>query len=194
MTKVKHMDCFEERREALLRELAALPGEDSLYGFLRRQGEQLPPFAEEWRTEACLMRGCQYRVWLRLALEGGLVRMEADSDSLISRGLMALWVRLFSGLGPGEVLAADTDFLHQGVLGGWLIPSRANALGNMASRIKLGVLRLKQEMRKKDAGPVSASSLPEFSSGIVEQGPLRKIEMPGHSRHDGREQEKEFQQ
>ena len=84
------MDCFEERRQVLLQELAALSGEGALYGFLMRQGEQLPPFAEEWKTEACLLRGCQYRVWLRLELAGGLVRIDANSDSLISRGLMAL--------------------------------------------------------------------------------------------------------
>ena len=178
------MDCFEERRQVLLQELAALSGEGALYGFLMRQGKQLPPFAEEWKTEACLLRGCQYRVWLRL---------DADSDSLISRGLMALWVRLFSGLRPGEVLAAKTDFLHQGVLGGWLIPSRANALGNMASRIKLGVLRLKQEARKEAAVSGSPSSLPELSLEPVEQGPLRQMEMSGSSCHDDRKQEKEFQ-
>ena len=74
------MDCFEERRQVLLQELAALSGEGALYGFLMRQGEQLPPFAEEWKTEACLLRGCQYRVWLRLELAGGLVRIDADRD------------------------------------------------------------------------------------------------------------------
>lgn len=188
------MDCFEERRRVLLRELAALPGEGGLYGFLMRQGKQLTPFAEEWKTEACLLRGCQYRVWLRLELADGLVRIDADSDSLISRGLMALWVRLFSGLSPGEVLAAQTDFLHQGVLGGWLIPSRANALGNMASRIKLGVLRLKQEARRESKGPISFSSLPEFPSESVKQGPLQKMEASSNSCHDDREQEKEFRQ
>lgn len=194
MKDMKHMDSFEKRRDTLLQELDALRGEGALYGFLMRQGEILAPFAEEWRTEACLLRGCQYRVWLRLELESGLVRIDADSDSRISRGLMALWVRLFSGLRPGEVLAADTDFLHQGVLGGWLIPSRANALGNMASRIKLGVLRLKQELRREARGPVPPSSLPEFSSGPVKQGPLQKMEEPGNSCHDDRKQEREFQQ
>lgn len=44
------MDCFEERRQVLLQELAALSGEGALYGFLMRQGKQLPPFAEEWKT------------------------------------------------------------------------------------------------------------------------------------------------
>lgn len=194
MKDMKHMDSFEKRRDTLLQELDALRGEGALYGFLMRQGEILAPFAEEWRTEACLLRGCQYRVWLRLELESGLVRIDADSDSRISRGLMALWVRLFSGLRPGEVLAADTDFLHQGVLGGWLIPSRANALGNMASRIKLGVLRLKQELRREAGGPVPSSSLPEFSSGPVKQGPLQRMEEAGNSCHDACEQEREFQQ
>ena len=59
------MDCFEERRQVLLQELAALSGEGALYGFLMRQGEQLPPFAEEWKTEACLLRGLQ-AVWCGL--------------------------------------------------------------------------------------------------------------------------------
>lgn len=182
------MDCFEGRRNALLKELDAVPGEGALYGFLMRQGERLPPFAEEWKTEACLLRGCQYRVWLRLALEDGLLRIDADSDSRISRGLMALWVRLFSGLTPGEVLAADTDFFHQGILGRWLIPSRANALGNMASRIKLGALRLRQEARKGNGVSVSPSSSPEPFPESLEQGPLRRMEAADGSCHDGRRQ------
>lgn len=184
------MDCFEGRRNALLKELDALPGEGALYGFLMRQGEQLPPFAEEWKTEACLLRGCQYRVWLRLSLENGLLRIDADSDSRISRGLMALWVRLFSGLTPGEVLAADADFFHQGILGRWLIPSRANALGNMASRIKLGALRLRQEARRGNGVSVSPSSLPGPLPESLEQGPLLRMEAAGDSCHDGCRQER----
>lgn len=171
---MKRMDCFEERRNALLKELTALPGEGALYGFLMRQGEQLVPFAEEWKTEAFLLRGCQYRVWLRLALEDSLLRIDAESDSRISRGLMALWVRLFSGLAPGEVLAADTDSFHQGVLGRWLIPSRANAFGNMASRIKLGVLRLRQEARRMVVTPV-LSSLPDSSLEALREGPPQQV-------------------
>lgn len=178
------MDYFEGRRNALLKELNALPGEGALYGFLMRQGEQLPPFAEEWKTEACLLRGCQYRVWLRLFLEDGLLRIDADSDSRISRGLMALWVRLFSGLTPGEALAADTDFFRQGVLGKWLIPSRANALGNMASRIKLGALRLRQEARSGNGVPVSPFSQPGSRPEFPEQGPLQRMEAAGDSCHD----------
>ena len=184
------MDCFEERRQVLLGELAVLSGEGVLYGFLMRQGEQLPPFAEEWRTEGRLLRGCQYRVWLRLSLEDGLLRIDADSDSRISRGLMALWVRLFSGLTPGEVLAADADFFHQGILGRWLIPSRANALGNMASRIKLGALRLRQEARRGNVVSVSPSSLSGPLPESLEQGLLQQLEAAGDSCHDGCRQEK----
>lgn len=188
---MKQMDCFEERRDALLKELEALPGEGALYVFLMRQGEQLTPFAEEWKTEAFLLRGCQYRVWLRLVLEEGRLRIDAESDSRISRGLMALWVRLFSGLKPGEVLAADTDSFHQGVLGKWLIPSRANALGNMASRIKLGALRLRQEARKAPATPMPSSS-PGSSFRISETRPGAADGAAGSSCHDGCVQQEEF--
>lgn len=155
---------FDARRKALLRELESLPGEGALYGFLIRQGGALAPFPEEWRTDAALLRGCQYRVWLRLGLKDGAVQIDADSDSLISRGLMALWVRLFSGLTPGEVMAADEDFLRRSVLGMWLLPSRSNALGNMASRIKLGALKLRKEawLGKQDV-PQGMALLPEVS-------------------------------
>lgn len=168
----------------MLRDLAVLQGEGSLYVFLMKQGARLSPFEEEWRTSACLLKGCQYQVWLHLELKDGLVRIHADSDSLISRGLMSLWVRLFSGLTPGEVLAADTEVLRQGVLGTWLIPSRANALGNMASRIKLGVLRLRQEERRM---PVSCLSAVHGEAG--RQGPLKGLVPAGNSCHDGRELE-----
>lgn len=184
---MKRKDCFEERRAALLLELESLQGEGTLYGFLMKQGGSLPFFAEEWRTDACLLRGCQYRVWLHLELEDGLVRIHADSDSLISRGLMALWVRVFSSLAPGEVLAADAEFLHRSVLGTWLIPSRTNALGNMASRIKLGVLKLRQEARRKPLfTPASGTSLAD------QQGPIGGMASSGSFLHGGLERKDEF--
>lgn len=164
MMAMQCKDSFEKRRDSLLEELAALPGEGALYGFLLRQGDVPAPFPVEWRTDAFLLRGCQYRVWLHLELEANLVRIEADSDSRLSRGLMALWVRLFSGLTPGEILAADTGCLHQGALGRWLIPSRANALGNMAERIKLGALKLRQKARQEDGKPVPRAV---FSGGCA---------------------------
>ena len=103
---------FEQRGRVLLQELENLPGEEALYGFLIRQGNVLVPLAEEWKTDVQLLQGCQYRVWLHLELKDGVVQIHADSDSLISRGLMPLWVRLFSGLTPGEVMASPPRSSH----------------------------------------------------------------------------------
>lgn len=154
---------FEQRGRVLLQELENLPGEGALYGFLIRQGNVLVPLAEECKTDVQLLQGCQYRVWLHLELKDGVVQIHADSDSLISRGLMALWIRLFSGLTPGEVMAADESLLHRSVLSAWLVPSRSNALENMASRIKLGVLKL----RKGAWGGKGGEVFPERKGSLV---------------------------
>lgn len=154
------MNCegsFEERWIALQGELSLLQDEDAVYGFLIRQGDVLAPFPEELKIDAFLLRGCQYRIWLHLVLEDGRVRIDADSDSRMIRGLIALWIRLFSGLTPEDALAVDGSCLHRSVLGRLLLPSLTNALENMGARIRLGVLRLKQAARKRGGTPRSLS-------------------------------------
>lgn len=99
-------------------------------------GRTLPPLPESLRQEAFLVRGCQSRVWLvpdptpeRLGLQG-------DSDAFITKGLVALVLRLYGDRPPAEILASSPQIFERLGLGRLLTPGRANGLGAMVDRVR----------------------------------------------------------
>jgi cysteine desulfuration protein SufE len=83
-----------------------------------------------------LIKGCQSQVWLDATCEDGAVRYHADSDSLITKGMIALFVRVLDGEKPDAILTADMDFIDRTGLKEHLAPTRANALNLMATQMK----------------------------------------------------------
>ena len=106
-------------------------------------GKKLPPLEEAYKTDESLIKGCQSRVWVHTEQDSnGLLKLYADSDSLITKGLIAVFVRLLSGLPPEEVLKADMSKLDKTGLKDHLAPTRANALNSMAAQIKQAAMRM----------------------------------------------------
>ena len=112
------------------------------YGFLIELGKGLPPLDEEERTDEHRVVGCQSQVWLSSRLEDGLVRYQADSDALITKGLISLLIRLLSGRPPEEILKARLDVLDRVGLREHLSPLRANGLQAMIQRMKQDAVSL----------------------------------------------------
>lgn len=106
------------------------------YEFIISLGRSLPPMPELYRREENLIKGCQSRVWVGTEMQNGLMLIHADSDSLIVKGLIAIFVRLLSGLTPEEVAEADLSKLHESGLSEHLASTRANALNTMADTIQ----------------------------------------------------------
>ncbi len=100
---------------------------------LGKQSEALP---EEARNSDHLIRGCQSQVWLDAKMDGGLVYYFADSDSLITKGMIALFIEVLNGESPDDILTADMDFVEKTGLKEHLAPTRANALNLMATQMK----------------------------------------------------------
>lgn len=100
-------------------------------------GKRLPPLDERHKSEANKVRGCQSQVWLvaEPAAEGRL-HVQADSDAILVKGLIAMLVRLYDGRTPREVLDNPPDVLERIGLGKFLTPGRANGLGAMIARIR----------------------------------------------------------
>jgi cysteine desulfuration protein SufE len=125
-----------EKQEQILDELSLFQDWTERYEYVIGLGKQLPPMADSAKTPEHLIKGCQSQVWLDAATEGDLVRFTADSDSLITKGMIALFVRVLDGETPDSILTADLSFIDRTGLKEHLAPTRANALNLMASQMK----------------------------------------------------------
>ena len=127
---------IEDKQQQLLDELSLFQDWTERYEYVIGLGKQLKPMDEGSKREDLLIRGCQSLVWLDANYEGGKMRYQADSDSLITKGMIALFVRVLDGESPDDVLKADMSFVEQTGLKEHLAPTRANALNLMATQMK----------------------------------------------------------
>ena len=100
----------------------------------------LPAIGEEHRNEQFLIRGCQSRVWVDAELRDGKIYFTADSDAIITKGIIALLIRVLSGRTPQEIVDSDLYFIDRIGLRENLSPTRANGLLAMIKQMKLYAL------------------------------------------------------
>ncbi|MBP5210882.1 MAG: SufE family protein [Bacteroidales bacterium] len=105
------------------------------YEYLIDLGKSLPQIDEKKKTEENLIAGCQSRVWLDCRMEDGLLYFTADSDAIITKGIISLLIRVFNGQKPDDILNADLSFLETIGLKENLSPTRANGLVSMIKQI-----------------------------------------------------------
>lgn len=122
-------------------------GEDweGKYEYLIDLGKSLPKIREEYKTPERLIKGCQSLVWLHSGLQDGKVIYTADSDAIITKGMVALMIRVLSGHTPEEIIKADLGFIDKIGLKEHLSPTRANGLVSMVRQMKLDALALNQK-------------------------------------------------
>ncbi len=106
------------------------------YEYLIDLGKSLEPYPEEARTEDKLIKGCQSRVWLDAHMQDGRLWFKADSDAIITKGIISLLISVFSGRTPAEIVADDFSFIEQIGLKENLSPTRANGLVSMIETIR----------------------------------------------------------
>lgn len=125
-----------EKQQQLLDELDLFQDWTERYEYVIDQGKKLPPMPSERCTEDKLIKGCQSQVWLDSDLVEGHVKFLADSDSVITKGMIALFVRVLDGATPEEIISADMGFVDKTGLKEHLAPTRANALNLMTAQMK----------------------------------------------------------
>tara|TARA_B100001248_G_scaffold225612_1_gene183236 strand:- start:273 stop:695 length:423 start_codon:yes stop_codon:yes gene_type:complete len=108
-------------------------------------GKSLPLIEEQYKTEDNLIKGCQSRVWLHAQHKDGKVIYTADSDAIMTKGIIALLVRAFSEQKAQDIVEADTDFINQIGLKEQLSPTRANGLVSMVKQMKLYALAFQSQ-------------------------------------------------
>lgn len=125
-----------DKTAQLLDELALFHDWTERYEYVIGLGKKLDPIAESSRTQDHLIKGCQSQVWLDASVEDGKVRYHADSDSLITKGMIALFIRVLDNETPDDILRANMEFIDRTGLKEHLAPTRANALNLMATQMK----------------------------------------------------------
>jgi cysteine desulfuration protein SufE len=106
------------------------------YEYLIELGKNLDAYPEEKKTDDRLIKGCQSRVWLDWGMEEGRLYFSADSDAIITKGIISLLISVYSGRTPEEIAADDFSFLNRIGLKENLSPTRANGLVSMIQTIR----------------------------------------------------------
>lgn len=110
------------------------------YEYLIDLGKNLEPYPEEKKTDDRLIKGCQSRVWLDYRMDGGRLYFNADSDAIITKGIISLLIGIYSGRTPKDISGSDFSFIEKIGLKENLSPTRANGLASMIASIKAAAL------------------------------------------------------
>lgn len=106
------------------------------YEYLIELGKALKDYPESAKTDDKLIKGCQSRVWLDYKIENGKIFLNADSDAIITKGIISLLIGIYSGRTAGEILSSDFSVVEKIGLKENLSPTRANGLVSMIAKIK----------------------------------------------------------
>lgn len=117
------------------------------YEYIIDLGKNLPIADASAKTDQNLIKGCQSRVWLQCWYEEGKLFFKADSDAIITKGIISLLVRIYNGHTPDEILASDLSFIDEIGLKENLSPTRANGLVSMIKQIHAYALAYKEKER-----------------------------------------------
>jgi cysteine desulfuration protein SufE len=110
------------------------------YEYMIELGKSLPLIDAKHKTDGNIIKGCQSKVWLHSEFKNDKILFSADSDAIITKGIIAILVRVFSNQSPQEILSADTNFIDAIGLKEHLSPTRANGLVSMIKQIKMYAL------------------------------------------------------
>lgn len=110
------------------------------YEYIIELGKGLPIIEDQYKTEDNIIKGCQSKVWVHAEEKDGKVVFTADSDAILTKGIIAILIRAFSNQTPAEILEANTDFVDEIGLKEHLSATRANGLVSMIKKIKMYAL------------------------------------------------------
>lgn len=135
---------IEETEREIIEEFEMFDDWMGKYEHIIDMGKSLPVINEKYKTEDKIIKGCQSRVWLHSELLDGKIIFTADSDAIITKGMVALMIRVLSGHTPNEILNSKLDFVDKIGLTQHLSPTRSNGLVSMIKQMKLDALAYKQ--------------------------------------------------
>lgn len=127
----------EEKQHEIIEEFEIFDEWMDKYNYLIEQSKDLPVIDTKHKTKHNLIEGCQSKVWLNAEYENGKIHYTADSDAIITKGIIALLIRVLSDRAPEEIMNADLFFIDRTGLKQNLSPTRSNGLVSMVKQMKL---------------------------------------------------------
>lgn len=131
---------IKEVQDEIIDEFSMFDDWDERYQYIIDLGKSLPIIDEKYKTDDYIIKGCQSRVWLNAEQKEGKIYFTADSDAILTKGIIAIMIRVFSGQNAQDILDASTDFVDEIGLKEHLSPTRANGLVSMIKQIKMYAL------------------------------------------------------
>lgn len=135
------MEQIKSRQEEIIEEFSMLDSDmEMTLDYIMELGNELPMFPDEGRTEHNIVKGCQSKVWMTAALEGGNIQFQADSNTAITKGLVSLLVRVLNQSTPEDVIQAEIYFPERIGMNRFIGTQRSNGFGSMIKQMKLFAL------------------------------------------------------
>lgn len=127
---------IEEQQEELIDDFSFLTDWMDKYEMIIQMGKELPLIDEQYKTDQYIIKGCQSQVWVHAQAEDGVIKFTADSDAIITKGLISMIIKVMSNHTPTEILNANLHFIDEIGLHSHLSPTRSNGLAAMVKQIK----------------------------------------------------------
>jgi cysteine desulfuration protein SufE len=128
---------IDEVQQGIISEFSMFDDWMDKYNLLIDMGKELPVIDPSFKVKDFLIEGCQSKVWLHPEYDGEVIRFTADSDAIITRGIVALLIKVLSGRTPEEIMKTELYFIDQIGLRQNLSPTRSNGLLSMVRQMKL---------------------------------------------------------
>ena len=128
---------IKEIQEEIIDEFSMFDDWMQRYEYMIELGKSLPLIEDTYKTDDNIIKGCQSKVWVHAELKDDKLVFTADSDAIITKGIIAILIRAFSNQKPKDIIEADTDFIDKIGLKEHLSPTRANGLVSMIKQLKL---------------------------------------------------------
>ena len=138
---------IKEIQEEIIDEFSMFDDWMQRYEYIIDLGKSLPLIDTQYKIDTNLIKGCQSKVWLHADFNDDKIIFTADSDAILTKGIVALLLRVFTNQKPKDILAANTDFINEIGLKEHLSPTRANGLISMIKQIKLYALAYQSKLK-----------------------------------------------
>jgi cysteine desulfuration protein SufE len=133
---------IEEKQRAIIDEFSMFDDWMEKYEYIIDLGKELPQLSENQKDDTQIIEGCQSRVWLKSEYVNDSMSFLADSDAIITKGIIALLIRVLNNESPENIASSDLFFIDEIGLKDHLSPTRANGLVSMVKRMKLDAIKL----------------------------------------------------
>jgi len=131
------MMTIQDIQNDIIDEFSMFDNWEERYQYMIDLGKSLPLIDDQYKTEDYIIKGCQSRVWVHADMKNDKVVFTADSDAIITKGIIAILLRVFSNQSPKDIIEADTTFIDEIGLKEHLSPTRANGLVSMIKQLKM---------------------------------------------------------